>query len=293
MLGGTSRSTARRAVRPVRGLRTPRASAAWRRCIARRSAGRPASSARVALKRMLAHLAEDRGVRRVVRARGEGRLAARRTRTSRRSTTSGASAASTTSRWSSSPGFDLRKLLRYANRANEPIPLPVVLVDPRRAVRRARLRAHVRRRARPAARHRPPRRLAVEPDRRAHRPPQGDRLRHREGVSAASSTPRAGRSRASSATCRPRRRSGVSVGAGLRRVLRWASSRGSSSPRRRCSPRAPTSRRCARSARPRSRRRRATTRTARPSSIGSCSPRSSAHRRTGSPRPPASARASI
>ena len=79
-------------------------------------------------------------------------------------------------------GRDIRRILRHARKVTGPA------ADPRHgrpaaaAVRRARLRAHQGRRRRPSARARPSRRLAVEPARHDAGPPQGHRLRHREGA---------------------------------------------------------------------------------------------------------------
>ena len=117
-------------------------------------------------------------------------------------------------------GFDVRKLLRYANRANEPIPLPVVLSILGELCDALEYAHTFVDEQRHAAQHRPPRHLAVEPDRRAHRPPQGDRLRHREGDRAASSTPRAGMVKGKLGYMSPEAALGMPVGAGLRHVLR-------------------------------------------------------------------------
>ena len=79
------------------------------------------------------------------------------------------------------PGFDLRKLLRYANRANESIPLAVVLRSSARCATRSSTRTRCLDEQGVPLQDRASRYLAVEHHRRAHRSHEGDRLRHREG----------------------------------------------------------------------------------------------------------------
>ena len=115
-----------RGVRPVHRVRAargrwhgdgaPREEARHRRLRARRRAQADAAAP-----------GRGRRVHQLVRPRGQARLAAAFTPTSRRSTTSVGSAAVYYIAMEHVDGFDVRKMLRYSNRHKEPLPLNVVM----------------------------------------------------------------------------------------------------------------------------------------------------------------------
>ena len=150
-------------------------------------------------------------VRRVVHSRGARSRRCSRTRTSRRSTTSGGSTARTTSRWSWSRARTCASaaLCEPRERGDPVAGRARDLAELCDALEYAHGFVDEQRRA---ARHRPSRHVAVEPDHRADRSRQGHRLRHREGERASACTPRAGMAKGKLGYMAPEVALGMTVG---------------------------------------------------------------------------------
>jgi hypothetical protein len=142
-------------------------------------------------------------------------------------------------------GRDIRRILRHARKVSG-------AADDQRHRRHA-VAALPRRSTTPtpsptttgrAARPRPPRRLAVEPDRHPLGPPQGHRLRHRASAQSAQLRTQTGRVKGKLAYLAPEAISRARTSTPAATCSRSASSPTSCSPRGRCSRRRTSTRRC-------------------------------------------------
>ena len=184
----------------------------WRRIYIGRSTGIGSFERHVVLKMILPERAHDETVGADVPRRGAARGVAATTRTSRRCSRSARTAASTTSRWSTSTARTCARCSPRPGASGTRVPLELaltVVAGAAAGLHHAHERRGPRRRA---AGHRPPRRVAVEHHGRLRRLGEAARLRHREGDGALGRDPERHhqgqvRVHVARAVPRPRRRS--------------------------------------------------------------------------------------